>query len=342
MPPLLGEVRPTVLTSVPRLYERAYLKVSSSMLKETPGKQKIFTWALKVGQKHATATQDRFVGPILGAQRAAANRLVYKKIKERFGGRLRFAISGGAPLSPDVARFFDAVGIRLFQGYGLSETAPVLAVNSPKASRIGSVGKAVEDVDLRIAEDGEILAKTPGLMKGYWENPEAHIRGDRQERLVSHRRHRRDRQGRLPLHHRSQEGSAHHQRRQERGARNPSSSSSWPIGRSHKPWWWATATRSFTSLIIPRFEELPAGLQRLSAKEIIEHSSLKKIIKSAVDEVNERLSDHERVRKFFLLDRELSLEDGEITPTLKVKRNVVMENYGEQIASMYLKTQKVS
>ncbi|MEM9405801.1 MAG: long-chain fatty acid--CoA ligase [Acidobacteriota bacterium] len=341
VPPLLTEVRPTVLTSVPRLYERAYLRVTSNVLKEKPGKQRIFSWAMRVGEKHANATQSSFVGPILGAQRAAADRLVYRKIKERFGGRLRFAISGGAPLSPDVAQFFDAVGVRLFQGYGLTETAPVLAVNSPKASRLGSVGPAVEGIELQLADDGEILAKTPGLMKGYWENPTATAEViDEDGWFHTGDIGKIDEEGFLFITDRKKDLLI------TSGGKNVAPQPIEQLLVSH----WAIAQAVvvgdrypyITALIVPRFEELPPGLQRLSQKEVIEHSSLQKIIKSAVDEVNERLSEHERIRKFELLDHELSLEDGEITPTLKVRRNVVMENYSEAIASMYLKTQKVS
>ncbi len=340
VPPLLGEVRPTVLTSVPRLYERAYLRVSSSMQKETPNKQRIFNWALRVGERHASAAQGRFVGPILGAQRAAADRLVYRKIKERFGGRLRLAISGGAPLSPEVGQFFDAVGIRLFQGYGLTETAPVLAVNSPAASRLGSVGKAVQGVDLRIADDGEILAKTPGLMKGYWENPDATAEVVDEEGWF----HTGD------IGHLDDDGFLFITDRKKdllitSGGKNVAPQPIEQLLTAH----WAIAQAVvvgdrypfITALLVPRFEELPKGLQRLSPREIIAHSSLNKIMKAAVDEVNERLSEHERVRKFSLLEQELSLDAGEITPTLKVRRGVVLENYSELISSMYLKTQVV-
>ena len=341
VPPLLTEVRPTILASVPRLYERAYLKVTSNVLKEKPGKQRIFGWAMRVGEKHANKTQSSFVGPLLGAQRAAADRLVYRKIKERFGGRLRFAISGGAPISPEVTQFFAAVGVRLFQGYGLTETSPVLATNSPKADRLSSVGPAIGGVELKLADDGEILAKTPGLMKGYWENPTATAEViDEDGWFHTGDIGKIDDDGFLFITDRKKDLLI------TSGGKNVAPQPIEQLLVAH----WAIAQAVvvgdrypyITALIVPRFEELPPGLQRLSHKEVIQHSSLQKIIKSAVDEVNERLSDHERVRKFELLDRELSLEAGEITPTLKVRRNVVMDNYSEAIASMYLKTQKVS
>lgn len=341
VPPLLTEVRPTVLTSVPRLYERAYLRVTSNVLKETPRKQRIFDWAMRVGQKHANASQSSFVGPILGAQRAAADRLVYRKIKERFGGRLRFAISGGAPISPEVTKFFAAVGVRLFQGYGLTETSPVLATNSPKADRLSSVGQPIAGVELRLAEDGEILAKTPGLMKGYWENPTATAEViDEDGWFHTGDIGRIDEDGFLFITDRKKDLLI------TSGGKNVAPQPIEQLLVAH----WAIAQAVvvgdrypyITALVVPRFEELPAGLQRLSHKEVIAHPSLLKIMKSAVDEVNEGLSDHERIRKFELLDHELSLEAGEITPTLKVRRNVVMDNYSEVIASMYLKSQKVS
>ncbi|HUE97470.1 MAG TPA: AMP-binding protein, partial [Longimicrobiaceae bacterium] len=170
-PRALTEVRPTVLASVPRLYERAYLRVLENVRKEPPRSQKVFRWAVDVGER-CTEGGELQVPARLTLHYAAASRLVFKKIRDRFGGRLRFAIAGGAALPEKVGRFFAAVGIGIYEGYGLTETSPVLCLNRPGASRFGAVGSPIPGVELRIAEDGEILAQSPGLMRGYWNRPD--------------------------------------------------------------------------------------------------------------------------------------------------------------------------
>jgi long-chain acyl-CoA synthetase len=341
VPPLMLEVRPTVMTSVPRLYERAYLKVTANMMRETPGKQRLFSWALRVGKRYAIASLDRFIGPLLAVQRLVADRLVYRKIHQRFGGRLRFAISGGAPLGAEVAEFFDAVGLNLYQGYGLTETSPVLAVNCPGAKRSGSVGRAAPGVELRIAEDGEILARGRGVMAGYWENPEA-TREMIDERgwLQTGDIGTLDDDGFLFITDRKKDLLI------TSGGKNVAPQ---PI-EQHLVAQFAIAQAVvfgdrypfLTALIVPQFEELPAALHKMSPEQALEHPELLEIVKAAVASVNARLSDHERIRKWKLLPRELSIEAGEITPTLKIRRKIVRERYAELIDSMYLKTQKVT
>ncbi len=340
VPPLLLEVKPTVLSSVPRLYERAYLKVTANMVKETAHKQRIFRWAIRVGKRYASASLDRFIGPWLGLQRLLAKRLVYGKIADRFGGRLRFAIAGGAPLGDEVSQFFDAVGITLYQGYGLTETAPVLAVNHAGAVRRGSVGKAVPGVKLRIAEDGEILALSPGLMRGYWEDAEATAEvidedgwfhtGDIGELDADGFLFITDRKKDLLI---------------TSGGKNVAPQPIEQLLTSHAIIAQAVVFGDrypyLTALIVPQLEDLPAGLAELAPAELVESPLLLELVTKAVRKVNDRLAPHEHIRNFKLLEREFSLEQGEITPTLKVRRKVVSERYSDLIASMYLKTQRV-
>ena len=177
-PRALMEVKPTVLASVPRLYERAYLRVLDNVRKEPARKQGIFNWAVELGERCCASGQLE-VPLRYKVQYATATRLVFRKIQDRFGGRLRFAIAGGAALPEKVGRFFTAVGIDLYEGYGLTETSPVLCVNRPGAARFGTVGKPIPGVELLIADDGEILAKSPGVMRGYWNQPEATAARDR-------------------------------------------------------------------------------------------------------------------------------------------------------------------
>jgi long-chain acyl-CoA synthetase len=170
----LQEVQPHVFVSVPRVYEKVLSKVQENVAASSPVRQKLFNWAVGVGRESLPWRLKRQSPPgFLGLQLGIADKLVFSKIRARLGGRFEMALSGGAPLARDVAEFFWGAGIRIFEGYGLSETAPVLTVNTPEAVKMGTVGKAIPGVQLRIAADGEILGKGPNIMQGYWNMPEA-------------------------------------------------------------------------------------------------------------------------------------------------------------------------
>ena len=341
VPPALLEVRPTVLPSVPRLYERAYLKIQSQLAKERPFKRRLFGWALDVG-KRALARHEagRRTGPLLAAQRALASRLVFRKVRERFGGRLRFAISGGAPLPREVGEFFSAMGVTIYQGYGLTETAPVLSANHPRAHRLGSVGRALPGVELRIAPDGEILAKTPALMRGYWRKPEATAEvvdaegwfhtGD-----IGHL----DAQGFLFITDRKKDLLV------TSGGKNvapqPIEEALVSTGAVAQAVAVGDRYPYVTALLVPNFELLAHDLGTTDTAAIAADPRTAARLQSAVDRVNERLAEHERIRRFRILPRDLTVASGELTPTLKLRRRSIAERYGETIASMYLKTQRL-
>ena len=174
VPQNLGEVKPHVFVSVPRFYEKVLARVQENAASGSPIKQKIFAWAVGVGRQALPWRLKRQSPPgFLGIQTALADKLVFGKIHERLGGRFVMALSGGAPLSRDVAEFFWGAGVPIYEGYGLSETSPVLTVNTPNAVKMGTVGRALPGVEIKIAADGEILAKGPNIMKGYWNLPEA-------------------------------------------------------------------------------------------------------------------------------------------------------------------------
>jgi long-chain acyl-CoA synthetase len=340
VPHLLQEIRPTVVASVPRLYERAYLRIQGNLAREKKRTQKIFGWAVDVGKRQRRARDRGFVPPTLALQRAVAQRLVYRKIQERFGGRLRFAISGGAPINPDVAELFDAVGVRLFQGYGLTESAPVIAAESFGTQRKGSVGKPIPGVELRIAEDGEILVRSPGVMRGYWENPMATAEVlDAQGWLHTGDVGHLDRDGYLFITDRKKDILI------TSGGKNVAPQ---PIEArliAHRVIGQAVVVGDrypyLTALLYPRTEELPENLQELAREELLVHESLHRLVKIAIDEINQLLAEHERIRNWRLLPRELTQEAGEITPSLKVRRRIVLERFQELVESMYLKTQKI-
>ena len=168
------EVHPTLMQSVPRLYESIHERVLDMAAKQPARRQKAFHWALETGKTYSwKKNRGRLVGPILGIRHVIADRLVLSKIRARFGGEMRFFVSGGAPLGREVAEFFNSIGIPVLEGYGLTETCAALSVNPYGRTRVGTVGKPFPRVEIRIASDGEILARGPNIMKGYWNKPEA-------------------------------------------------------------------------------------------------------------------------------------------------------------------------
>ncbi len=331
---LMPDVRPTVLCSVPRLYESAYLRIRNLFASQPPVRRRLIGWALKVGRRRAERGGAALQGLI-------ADRLVFRKVKQRFGGRLRFAISGGAAIADEVAEFFDAVGIRLYQGYGLTETAPVLAVERPGASRRGSVGRAVPGVELRIADDGEILARTEGLMQGYWKQPEATAEAvDPDGWFRTGDVGRLDDDGYLYITDRKKDLLV------TSGGKNVAPQ---PIERmllAHPAIAQAVVVGDgypyLNALIVPNYADAPAPFAGMDPSELRRDPRLRELVQGVLDRANERLPAHERIRRFRLLERELTLDEGEITPTLKVRRKIVNERYRDVIASMYLRSQRVN
>ena len=331
---LMPEVRPTVLCSVPRLYESAYVRINGQFEKQPPARRRLIAWALKVGRRRAERGGAALQGLI-------ADRLVFRKIKQRFGGRLRFAISGGAAIADEVAEFFDAIGIRLYQGYGLTETAPVLAVEYPGASRRGSVGPAAPGVELRIADDGEILARTEGLMRGYWKKPQDTAEAiDADGWFHTGDIGRLDDDGYLYITDRKKDllvtsggKNIAPQPIEQMLIAHPAVAQVVVVGDGY-PY--------LNVLIVPNYAEPPAPFADMDPSALREDSRFQETVQGLIDRANERLPVHERLRRFRLLERELTIEEGEITPTLKVRRKIVNERYRDVIASMYLRSQRVS
>ena len=197
----LPEIRPTIFVAVPRVYEK--IRSQAEVQTKSGMKHKVYQWALKVGRAH----RDE----ILAGKRPTspdwklADRLVFSKIRQALGGRVKIYISGGAPLGRDLAEWYADVGIRIHEGYGLTETSPVIALNKPNRHKIGTVGPPLRNVEVRIADDGEILVRGPSVFKGYWNMPAETAAAFDSRWLVQDRRHRQSRRRRLPLRHRPQE-----------------------------------------------------------------------------------------------------------------------------------------
>ncbi|HXF82285.1 MAG TPA: long-chain fatty acid--CoA ligase [bacterium] len=344
--PMLPLIRPTIIASVPRVYERAYVQVMTRMQKERPLKRALAAWALRVGRR-AKAAQWRGARPgaLTAVQYALARRLVFHRILERFGGRLRFTVSGGAPLAREIAEFFDIIGLPVLNGYGLTESSPVIAVNRLESNRLRSVGPAAPGVEIRIAPDGEILARGPNIMAGYWNKPEATREAiDAEGWLHTGDIGHLDADGFLYITDRKKDllvtaggKNVAPQPIESQLAASPFIAQAVAVGDTY-PY--------VTALIAPNFEALQTyfaeqGINgRHSREELAAHPVTASLVAQAVKEVNARLAAYERIRRFTVLPAELTQEAGEITPTLKVRRKVVAQRYRRQIEEMYLKTHR--
>jgi long-chain acyl-CoA synthetase len=333
------EVRPTILTGVPRFYEKIYARVMENALGQPALRKRIFFWGLHQGMARARA---RFEGrrlAWLAARRAAiADRLVGAKVRARVGGRLRFCISGGAPLAPKVMEFFFAVGIPVIEGYGLTETSPVICLNRLGHEKPGSVGPPIPGVEVRIGEDGEILTRGPHVMKGYFKNDEATRQALRDGWFHTGDVGKLDPEGALAITDRLKDLLV------TAGGKKVAPQ---PLeGRLKTSKWVSEAVLLgdrqpyVVSLIVPNFANLEAearshGRTFVSHRDLIGQPEIQALIQAEVDKLNGELAPFEKIKRFALLDRDLSQEAGELTPTLKVRRRVVAERFADVIQELY-------
>jgi len=333
------EVRPTIIVSVPRLFEKIYARVMDQVLAGSRLKRAIFVWALGTGKKYAAKTIAGEPVPVhLAFKRAIAAKLVFSKITDRTGGRIRYAICGGAPLSRDIAEFFYALGLRIMPGYGLTETSPVLTGSAPGKVRFGTAGKAIPRVELRIAEDGEILARGPNVMMGYYKNE-----ADTREVLKDGWLHtgdigRFDEDGFLIITDRKKDiivtsggKNVAPQPIESLIQASPLIASAVVVGNSRK---------FVSALIVPDFEKLEAYAKAhgIAFKDRAELGRRPEVAAFLLDEVNRMtpgLASYERIKRIAVLDRDFDLDMGEVTPTLKVRRNIVERKYADIIESLY-------
>jgi long-chain acyl-CoA synthetase len=335
----LLEVRPTIVTTVPRLFERIHSRIIKQIDSSPPLRQKIFHWALNVGRAYAKAKKRGRVSAFLRAQHALADALVYKKLKARTGGRMRFFVSGGAALPKQLGEFFEAVGIQIIEGYGLTETSPVLCVNRLDDYKFGTVGRPIPGVEIKIAEDGEILARGPNIMKGYYNNPTATAEAiDTEGWFHTGDVGMFDAEGHLMITDRKKHLFV------SSGGKNIAPQ---PIenhfleSKLIDQFVLIGDGRMFlTALIVPEFDVLKEwaqsqGIHSTDVPDLIAHPAVRKKFQAEIDAIQKDLPNYERVRRFELLSQALTVENGEITPTLKVKRKVVEQKYAHLIEKMY-------
>jgi long-chain acyl-CoA synthetase len=335
----LVEARPTIMVSVPRLFDKIYARVIDQVLAGSALKKKIFFWAVRVGKKQG---QMKLRGePVIGWLKfryGVAKKLVFSKILAKTGGRVRFFVSGGAPLSKDIAEFFYAAGLTVIEGYGLTETSPVIACNTIEGVKFGTVGRPVPGVEVKIAPDGEILTRGPNLMKGYYKK-EAETR----EVLVDGWLHTGDigtldDEGFLAITDRKKDLII------TAGGKNVAPQ---PIENLLKTSSYIAnavvvgGNRKFISaLIVPNFDKLEAyaragDIPFGNRVELVGREEIRNFLLAEVNRCTPNLAPYERVKKIALLDREFEIDAGEITPTLKVRRSIVEQKYKGLIDTMY-------
>ena len=335
----MPEVRPTVMISVPRLFEKMYARVMDMVLKAPAPKKALFFWALAVGRKYAARKiGKRPASRTLKLKNALAHRLVFSKILARTGGRMRYFVCGGAPLAADIAEFFYAMGLIILPGYGLTETAPVLTGNTLEDYRFGSAGQAVPGVELKIAPDGEILARGPNVMQGYYKREE-----ETREVMEGGWLHtgdigRLDPDGFLFITDRKKDlivtaggKNVAPQPIESVLGLNPYIAGAVVVGEGR---------RFISALVVPDFEKLEAYARanNILFRDRAELCSRPDIVDFMLAEVNRStpdLASYERVKKIALLDRDFDIASGEITPTLKVRRAIVEAKYKGLIDSLY-------
>jgi len=340
VPQNLQEVRPTVMVSVPRLYEKMYARILDAALSGSVVKKNIFFWAKNAGEKWAELRIDKKPIPKhLEISYNVAQKLVFSKLQERTGGNLRYFISGGAPLAPEIAKFFYAAGLGILEGYGLTETSPVITANTFDEFRLGCVGKPFPGIEVKIADDGEILTRGPNVMLGYYRNAEAtkaviddegwFATGDIGEI---------DSDGFLKITDRKKDllvtaaGKNVAPQPIENRFKQDKFISECVLFGDRKPF--------IAALIIPNFEYLHKYAKRkeiiyTSVKGLINDPRVQDLYRRRVEKLNADLARYEQVKQFRILDHELTLEAGALTPSLKVRRRQVLEMYSDLIDSIY-------
>jgi long-chain acyl-CoA synthetase len=340
----LLEVNPHCFAAVPRVYEKVHARILEKVEKGSGVKKKIFAWALRVG-KERLSFQER--GEPLPASLARwarlADRLVFTKIRHALGSRFRFAVSGGAPLSRELAEFFFGAGVTIYEGYGLTETSPVIAVNGPGAWRLGTVGRPIPGVEVKIAADGEILTRGPHIMKGYFQKPAATAEAiDADGWFHTGDIGRLDADGYLAITDRKKDlivlaGGKKAAPQPIEGELKKSPFVEVPIVIGDRQ-------KFLAALIVPNFDRLKewvaAGDLKVNWAMIDAEPEIRRLFQREIDAYNAEKPHHEQIRAFALLPQDLTIEDGSITPTLKVKRRILESRYQDLIEGMYQAAEK--
>jgi long-chain acyl-CoA synthetase len=335
----IGEARPTVMVSVPRLYEKVAGAVLDQVEHSSALKRKLFYWALETGLKYHARRIEGRIPKLLQKQYDFADKVVFHKIKTKLGGRFRCPIAGGAPLSVETLKFFEAIGLRIVEGYGMTEAHLIITLTPPGKTKYGSCGKPIPEINVKIAEDGEVLVKGPILMKGYYK------RADLTADVI-------DEDGWL---HTGDIGNLDEDNylfltdRKKNiivtsGGKNVAPA---PIEHALKTSKYiddiclvGNSRKFISALVIPNYDLLKKwaaehGLAINDNDELVKHKQIYELIDAEIGERQQSFASYEMVKKFVMLPEPLSIEKGELTPSLKIKRSVVEKKYESLIAAMY-------
>ncbi len=337
LPAAMTSVRPTIMVAVPRVYEKVREEVERRAALSSV-KNRLFHWAVSTGSKYKEdVAQGLRPGSIAWK---TANALVYKKIREGFGGHVRYFIAGGAPLGLDTAHWYASVGIRILEGYGLTETSPVLAINTPDHNRMGSVGRPLPNVTCRIADDGELLVAGPNVFPGYWKQPPCSPENFDEQGFF--------RTGDIA--HLDADGFLYVTDRKKELLKTSGGKLIAPqpienklkahflvaqaalVGDRHK---FASALISPNFVILEEWANRQ-GIAASTRRELVANPRVVAEYQTVVDHVNETLANFETIKRFHLVPDEWSLNSGELTPSLKLKRRVIIEKYAPDIAALYV------
>ena len=336
--PNLSEVKPSYFPSVPRIFEKIHGAVVSNAEKEGGVKKALFDWAIGVGSNvRELERAGKSPGPLLRVQHGLADRLVLSKIRAVFGGNLDQAVSGAAPINPDILRFFDAAGVLVLEGWGMTETSTAATIATPEVFKFGTIGKPFPGVEVRIADDGEILVKGPNVFQGYYKNEEA-----TRETIVDGWLHTGDigeidSDGFITITGRKKDiiitagGKNITPANLEAEIKQHPLVSQCVVVGDRRPYLVALITLDpETAAAYAKEEGLPDDLEALASNDAVRAS-----IQAHLDQVNQKFARVEQVKKFEILPQDLSQESGELTPTMKVKRNVVADKHAAEIEKLY-------
>jgi long-chain acyl-CoA synthetase len=336
----LKEVRPNFFVAVPRVFEKVHARITQGVRTAPPLRKAIFYWALGVGQEVSRLTMKGHpLPPILNIKRRVADRLLFSKVRAAFGGELEFCVSGGAPLSREIAEFFHAMGILIIEGWGATEATTPSTLNVPSEYRFGTVGKALPRVEVRIAADGELEVRGPNVFKEYWRNPEEtkatftadgfYRTGDIGEI---------DGEGWITITDRKKQLII------TSGGKNiaPAPIENLLLGGHYIETAYVHGDRRhyLTALLVPDENAVKAtarhiGLGDLAWPDLISHPQIKERIQKEVDQANKQLPRFMQIKYFRVLPKSFAVETGELTPTMKMKKRVIEEKYKDALDSMY-------
>ena len=328
------EARPTIMTAVPRLYETLHSRITRGVKKQGGKKEKLFNRTVELGRKKIETGR---LGPMENLLNAVLTKLVRKKVQEKFGGRLKALVSGGAPLNPDIGLFFLSLGLRILQGYGMTESAPVISVNRPGNIKIDTVGPPLTDVNVKIAEDGEILVSGELVMQGYWNNPDATAETIQDGWLHTGDIGLFDDQGRLKITDRKKDiivnsggDNIAPQRIEGILTMEPEISQAMVFGdqRPH-----------LVAALVPDRE----WLEQWAAENghspdltvLAKDKDLHKAFAHVVERVNQQMSNIEKVRRFMIAPEAFTIDNAQMTPSMKIRRHKIVEIYGDQLTGLY-------